>query len=41
MINLFFNAIFPTVDPIYGEIIDIDTVKQTQTQKHAAASLAL
>lgn len=41
MINLFFNVIFLTVDPIHGEIIDIDTVKQTQTQKHAAASPAL
>jgi len=43
MINLFFNAIFLTVDLIHGEIINIDTVKQTQTrtQKHAAASPAL
>ena len=32
MINLFFKAILLTVDPIHGEIIDIDTVKQTQTQ---------
>jgi hypothetical protein len=41
MINLFFNAIFLTVDPIHEEMIDIDTIKQTQTQKHAAASPAL
>jgi hypothetical protein len=39
MINLLFNAIFLTVDPIHGEIIDIDTIKQTQ--KHAAASPAI
>jgi len=41
MINLFFNAVFLTVDPIHEEMIDIDTIKQTQTQKHAAASPAL